>query len=70
MKAFIGEPADANGNVVPCTYCGRRATWRIGAEPRCSRHLNGAGPLPEREQREVEAARRARKQREGGGAGA
>jgi hypothetical protein len=42
MKAFVGEPADADGNVVPCTRCDRRgSTWvqgERGLEPRCSWH--------------------------------
>lgn len=43
MKAFQGEPADEQGNAVPCQYCDRRARHRVGATretaiPLCARH--------------------------------
>lgn len=58
MKAFIGEPADASGNVVPCTYCDRAARISVQGEPRCMRHVTTA--LPPDDQRAADAARRAR----------
>lgn len=57
-RAFIGEPADARGNALPCACCDRRARLKVGAEPRCMRHATASLPLEQ--QREADAARRAR----------
>lgn len=60
MKAFIGEPADANGNRIPCARCDRLARQLVGPdrEPRCMRHLTDT--LPADQQREADAAKRAK----------
>jgi hypothetical protein len=49
VRAFIGEPRDAKGNALTCTYCDRRARERIGAsrELLCSRHDPGGGLKPQ-----------------------
>jgi hypothetical protein len=64
MRAFIGEPADERGNVVPCHYCDRRAYIRLGpsrakALPVCRRH-NADGSLATRAQIEVKRRSRSR----------
>ena len=69
-RAFVGQPADARGNALPCDYCDRVAIWRIGpkggkAELLCSRHDVG-GSLKGDAPREAEAARRARATRRAG----
>lgn len=63
MKAFIGEPADAQGNQVPCARCDRAARHRVEGEPRCSRHLFDTPPASTRN--EANARRRARARQEG-----
>lgn len=57
-KAFIGEPADENGNQLPCALCDRRARTRVAGEPRCSRHETEM--LPGNLAREAAAQRRAK----------
>lgn len=58
QKAFIGEPADENGNAIPCALCDRRARHRVGTEPRCMVHITLA--MPAEQAREAAAARRAK----------
>jgi hypothetical protein len=62
VKAFIGEPRDAQGNAVACARCDRRATTRVGSEPRCSWHLTES--LPPAARNGIAASRRDRKKRE------
>lgn len=58
MRAFIGEPHDGKGNVVPCAFCDRQARISVAGQPRCMRHATTS--LPADEQRAADAARRAR----------
>lgn len=44
-RAFIGEPSDKQGNAIACARCDRRATTRVGKEPRCSWHVTETLPL-------------------------
>lgn len=52
VKAWVGQPADEQGNALPCARCSRAAVMIVGegpysgkkGEPRCSWHLgNGLG---------------------------
>src|SRR5882724_12516973 len=56
MRAFIGEPRDAEGNQAPCAYCDRAARFSVQGEPRCSFHLLETPPRSA--QREAAARRR------------
>lgn len=58
LKAFVGEPADENGNQVPCALCDRKARTRVGGEPRC--YVHETVSLPSDQAREAAAARRAK----------
>lgn len=66
VRAFIGEPADERGERLPCHYCDRRATVRLGpsrpqALPLCSRH-NADGSIIGRARHEVKRRSRSRLQ--------
>jgi len=59
-RAFIGDPRDELGNVVPCRDCSRRAKWRTPEGDFCVDHVGG---LSANMVREAEARRRQREQR-------
>jgi hypothetical protein len=61
VKAFIGEPADGQGNALACARCDRRATTRVGGELRCSWHVTET--LPAAVRRGLESAQRDRAKR-------
>jgi hypothetical protein len=63
-RAFIGEPADAQGKPACCAYCSRRAFMRIRGEELCLRHI-----FPAERERHAAAIRRAKEGNRGRASG-